>query len=138
MPTHSKRVDPGLRQGMHQIFSNDTSLSDAVTFATGDYIDFQVSLGRPARKVTLILKGAVDVTVKFNTKLTANKFNESVADTSVTVTEDATSVNSMRIFSAASEEAVFETPDGLSVTDIKLVAYSGAASATTNLTILGF
>lgn len=61
MATHFKTVDPALRGGMYQAFSNDTSLTDAVVIATGDYIDFQSCFGRPAKKLVIMINGAVDV-----------------------------------------------------------------------------
>lgn len=137
MATHSKKVDKNV-PGMYQVFSNDTSLSDAVTFATGDYVDFFASLGRPARKVTFILQGAVDITFKFNVTFTATRKEEYVADTEVSMTEGTANINSMRLFGGAGDFITFETPDGFAIKNMKIVAYSGAPSGTTNLTIVGY
>lgn len=137
MATHSKRVDRNV-PGIYQVFSNDTSLSDAVTFATGDYIDFFASLGRAARKVTFVLQGAVDVTFRFNVTFTATKGEEYVADTEITMTEATANVNSMRLFGGAGDFITFETPEGFTIKNMKLVAYSGAPDASNNLTIIGF
>ena len=137
MATHSKKVSK-LVSSPYQVFTNDTSVAGAVTFATGDYIDFLATLGRAAKYTHIILKGAIDVTLLFNTKIIATKFQEEQADTSVDMPEAVGNINSFRIFSAAGEEVVFETPEGWGLSDIKLVAYSGVASASTNLTVIGF
>jgi hypothetical protein len=138
MATHSRKVDPALSSGMYQVFTNDTSITGAVTFATGDYIDFLVTLNRPARHVHIMLKGAVDVTLLFNTRLVQSKFKESEANETITMPESMGNIVPFRIFAAAGEEAFFETPEGFMLTDLKLVAYSGVASASTNLTIIAF
>lgn len=138
MATHSKKVDTALRGGMYQAFSNDTSLTDAVTFATGDYIDFQESLGRPAKKIILYINGAVDVTLKFNSTFTISKHEETEADSTVTMPEDMAGVNSFRFFSAAGEFFTFETPEGFQIKNLKIVAYSGVASSSTNLTFIAY
>jgi hypothetical protein len=138
MATHSKRVDRSLGTGIHQVFTNDTSVTGAVTFATGDYIDFEASLGRPARKLLIYLNGAVDVTLLLNPTVTRSKLNESAADDSVTITEGALSVNGFRLFASAGGFLTWEAPDGFPIKNLKLVAYSGAASSSTNLTFMAF
>jgi hypothetical protein len=138
MATHFKRVDPALRGGMYQAFSNDTSLTGAVTFATGDYIDFQQSLERPAKKLLIMINGAVDVTLIFNNTFTISKFQETEADETVTVAEDSAGVNPIRLFGSASGFISFEMPEGFQIKNLKIVAYSGVASPTTNITFLGY
>jgi hypothetical protein len=138
MATHFKRVDPAIKSGMYQAFSNDTSLTGAVTFATGDYIDFEKSLNRPAKKLGILINGAVDVTLIFNNTFSTSKFQESEADETVTITEGAASINSIRLFGAASGFFFFETPEGFPIRNLKIVAYSGVASSTTNITFIGY
>lgn len=135
MATHSKKVSKNIKN-MYQVFTNDTSASGAVTFATGDYIDFKGSLGRAARGVQIILKGTVAVELQFNTQAVKMQHNLEEADTSVTMPEEQNGTNTLRLFTTT--QYLFTCPAEFPVENIKLVAYSGVASGTQNLTIIGF
>jgi hypothetical protein len=138
MATHSKRVDPALKGGMYQVFSNDTSLTDAVVFATGDYIDFEACLGRPTRKLVLLINGAMDVTIKFNPVFSVSRHEETQANTTVTVAEDAANTNGIRFFAASGDFITFDTPEGFQVKNLKIVALTGTADASNNITFIGY
>lgn len=137
MAVHYKKVDPAMRFP-YQIFSNDTSLSDAVTFADGDYIDFEASLGRPAKQVRIVLTGIVDITLKFNTKLKVSKFQESQVDSTIEITEGVNNTNSLRLFSETGEQLEWNLPPEFPIQNIKIEDYTGTASADDNLTIIGY
>lgn len=136
MATHSKKVSKQI-QSMYQVFTNDTSATGAVTFATGDYIDFKASLGRAARNVKIKLEGTVVVELLFNTVARTSSFNESEANTTITMPEDTVNLNCLRLFSSGTQ-VQFDLPADFNVENIKLVSYSGAPSGTQSLTIIGF
>lgn len=139
MATHSKKVDVSV--GLpYQVFTNDTSvtLTGAVVFADGDYIDFTASLGRPAKSVMIILNGIVDIVLQFNVRLKASKPNLTEADSAITMPEAMAMVNPIRLFSGAGESSTFTFPSEFGIDILKIVDYTGTASAVNNLTIIGF
>lgn len=135
MATHSKRVDPKA-VGLMQVFSNDTSLSDAYTFAADDYIDFTASLGRPAAKVIIIVRGTFDITFSINPIVKAKIYNRSGADTDVDI-DGVSGINQLRLSSSSGSET-FEFPEGYPIDMIKITALTGTASSSNNVTIIGF
>lgn len=137
MATHTKKIDPSVKN-RYQVFTNDTSLSDEVVFASGDYIDFVGSLGRPAKKVKIILNGIVSVVLQFNTIVKLSKHNESSADDTIELTEGINGTNTFRLFSIVNGRVEFECPAEFLVENIKIVTYTGTAGAADNLTIIGF
>lgn len=138
MATHNTRIDRSMGPQAHQVFTNNTGVTGAVTFATGDYIDFKEALGRPAKRVQIILVGAVSVQLKFNTRLTLSKHEETQANTTVEVTEGVSGQGTLPLVCVASDMRIFETPEGFPVDNIKIVSYTGVAAADLNLTIIGF
>lgn len=137
MATHSKLVDPS-NSGIMQIFSNDTSLSDAYTFANGDYIDIESSLKRAGKKVLIIVRGTMDVTFSINPTFTIPKFNESQANDSIEVSENLTGINQLRLSSTGTGTESFEFPIEFPIRKLKITAYSGTASSANNITIIAF
>lgn len=138
MPTHSKKVDVKLFLP-YQAFTNDTSVTNAVTFADGDYIDFTACLGRPAKNVMIILNGVASVTLQFNTRMKASQRNLTEADTSITTSEDVVGTNPIRLFTdTAGESATFTFPSEFGIDIIKIIDWTGTASATANVTFIGF
>lgn len=136
MATHSKKVDPSLPLP-YQAFTNDTGVTGAVTFADGDYIDFTACLGRPAKSVKFILHGTVDITIQFNTRLKIGKLQTEEPEETITMPEANTMVNPIRIFNTTGVRE-FELPEAFAIDIIKIVDYTGTASASNNLTVIGY
>lgn len=138
MATHSKKVDPSLGGGTHQVFTNDTSVTGAVTFATGDYIDFMASLGRPATKLLIYLNGDVDITIGLNTLLVRNTIDADYLNATISMTEGVGNTNPFRLFGSSGGFLSWELPLGIPIKNLKIVAYSGVASSTVNVTFMAF
>lgn len=136
MATHSKYID---RNVLHPYvaFTNDPGVTSTVTFADGDYVDFKTSMGRPAKSVILIMQGSVDITIQFNTRLKAYKENDEEPATTVTMPEGVTMMNPFRLVNTTGTREV-KFPDWFAVDIMKIVDYTGAVSASNNLTVLGF
>lgn len=134
MATHTRTI-PKAVKSPYVVFSNDTSLSDDITIADGDILDFRNSLRRAASRVSIILVGTYSVTIKVNTNENTHIFNESVANTSLTIS-DAYSMPELRLFTTTRLQ--YDFPEGFAISDIKIVDVTGAGDATNNITVIGF
>lgn len=130
MATHVKKVSNGIKYKL-QIFTDDTSDSNAYTFASNDIIDIKNSLGREAKGLLVIVSGTNSYTCTFNYDLDLVKFNESQADDVIQMPNDLSGINTMRFVSVANQERQyrFDFP----ITSILINAFTGSASGSNHI-----
>ena len=134
MATHTKSISKSVKSP-YVVFSNDTSLSDDITIADGDILDFRNSLLRPAKRVSIILLGTYSVTLKVNTSENTHIHNQYEADTSLEIT-DIYPMSEFRL--STTTRLQFDFPEGFAVSMIKIVDVTGAGDASNNMTVIGF
>jgi hypothetical protein len=127
MSTHVKKS--GVRVGNPiQVFAHhDThaSLPDALALSAGDIIDVFNSLGSAASRVQFIMRGNIEIVVKFNDLQPATIYNPSGPDTTTYVSSSG--VSAVRLLNSSGTQ-VFEFND-MGIRDITVVSVGSATTA---------
>ena len=91
-----------------QVFAHhgtSSDLPDAMTMAAGDIIDVVSSLGTIANRCQIIMRGSMDLTIRFNDLQPITTYNPSGADTTQYVAEG--DVSNLRLLNTSGTQ-VFE------------------------------
>lgn len=106
-----------------QVFAHHDTLSampDAATWAAGDIIDVIGSLGKPANKCKVIMRGNIEITIKLNnnTRIQVPSRNEN--ETPSTIEDIESGTENIRLFNSSGTQ-IFDF-DGFGITNIHIVA----------------
>lgn len=127
MSTHVKKS--GVRVGNPlQVFAHhDTHLSlpDAIALAADDVIDVFGSLGAAASKVQFIMRGNIEIVVKFNDLQPATTYNPTGPDT--TVYTASSNVSAVRLVNSSGTQ-VFEF-NNMGIRSITVVSVGTASTS---------
>lgn len=120
-----------------QVFSHHGTLSsmpDAATWAAGDIIDVIGSLGKPANKCKVIMRGNIEMTIKLNnnTKIQVPSKNDN--ETPSTIDDIESGTENIRLLNSSGTQ-VFDF-DGFGITDIHIVEVGGTLSTTNFIEIV--
>lgn len=124
--THVKKT--GIKVGNPvQVFAHHSATAevpDGVTWAAGDVIDIFNSLGTAASKLKIIMRGSIEIVIRFNDLQPMVTYNPTGPDTVSYVSQNA--VSNLRLFNSSGTQ-VFEF-DNMGIRDITIV-YAGAATS---------
>ena len=133
MSTHVKKS--GVRVGNPlQVFAHhdtNSSLPDAITLVAGDIIDVFGSLGTSASKIQFIMRGNIEIVVKFNDLQPATVYNPTGPDTTTYISSSG--VSNIRLLNSSGTQ-VFEF-NNMGIRNITIVSI-GAHSSSNFIEIL--
>jgi len=135
MATYSKKASTNKGSNI-QVFAHhgaNSNLPDAITLTAGDIIDVTGSIGKPASKCMFVLRGSIEITIKFNEPISILIPNDYGPPSRQEGEIGLSNISALRLLNSSGTQ-IFNF-DGMSIGSIYIVD-AGSPSSTNYIEIL--